>query len=406
MLYSYNGIKELPLIVICGPTASGKTELSVQLAKRFHGEIVNADSRQIYRYMDIGTAKIPGGTWKERDGTPYLIINDVIHHLIDIVEPDSTLTLAQYQNLAYQKIMEIYKRGHLPFIVGGTGLYIDAVTQYYNIPIVAPDWITRKKLAHMSIEDLRKILQTFNPTRAEQMNEADWKNPRRLIRAIEIGLGAIRKASQCPAPKYQGDGRVVAQRKIQCKRTITRLRFNTLFIIPNVNLANLDERINHRVDMMIEAGLIEETRRLLGMGYTYDLSSMSSIGYKQIGQYTKGEVGLDEAIRLIKQETKRYARRQLAWFRRNEQLNRVNSDDMAESLVDTFLSSQLAYETLDGISSGNTPFKVVYLTLPPHLANPTTGYWLSCSDKNCVRYSACLIECKKAIATFQFHSER
>lgn len=406
MLYSYNGIKELPLIVICGPTASGKTELSVQLAKRFHGEIVNADSRQIYRYMDIGTAKIPGGTWKERDGTPYLIINDVIHHLIDIVEPDNTLTLAQYQDLAYQKIIEIYKHAHLPFIVGGTGLYIDAVTQYYNIPIVAPDWIMRENLEHMSIEDLRKMLQAFNPTRAEQMNEADWNNPRRLIRATEIELGAITKASQCPAPKYQGDGQTVTQGKTQCKRTITRLRFNTLFILPNVSLTDLDERINHRVDMMIEAGLIEETRRLLGMGYTYDLSSMSGIGYKQIGQYTKGEIGLDEAIILIKQETRRYARRQLAWFRRNKQLNRVDSDGMAESLVDTFLSSQLAYETLDSISSGNTLFKVVYLTLPSHVANPTTGYWLSCFDNNCVSYSACLVECKKAIATFQCHSER
>jgi tRNA dimethylallyltransferase len=405
MLYSYNGIKELPLIVICGPTASGKTELSVQLAKRFHGEIVNADSRQIYRYMDIGTAKIQGGMWKEQDGTFYLIVDDVMHHLIDIVEPDNTLTLAQYQDLAYQKITEIYKRGHLPFIVGGTGLYIDAVAQYYNIPRVEPDWITREKLEHMNIEDLRRMLQAFNPTRAEQMNEADWKNPRRLIRAIEIELGATHKASQCPAPKYQGSGQAVTQREIQCKRTITRLRFNTLFIIPSVNFTDLDERINHRVDMMIEAGLIEETRRLLSMGYTYNLSSMSGIGYKQIGQYIKGDIGLDEAIRLIKQETRRYARRQLAWFRRNKQLNRVNSDDTAESLVDTFLSGQLAYETLDDISSGNTLSKLVYLALPPHAANPTPGYWLSCFDKNCVKYSACLIECQKAIATFQFYSE-
>lgn len=394
-MIALDNVRPVPLVIICGPTASGKTDMALRLAKGFGGEIISADSRQIYRYMDIGTAKRRGGMWKQdHSGTRYLLVDQVVHHLIDVVAPDDLLTLAQYQDLAYQRLIEVYQRGALPFLVGGTGLYIDAVTQRYNIPRVEPDWETRQRLQEYDVEKLKKILQTFDPTRAEQMNEHDLGNVRRLIRAIEVAIGRNSRVIDhvlLRSNELQSSEDSFSYNSVVCDRQMSGLVFQCLFVAPRVDLDELDKIINRRIDRMIEDGLIQENRRLVEMGYTYDLSSMSGIGYREIGQYLSGEIELDEAIVAIKIETRRYARNQLAWFRRNKNIKWVDSLDAAHRLIDEFFKDWMSKDSRSGIRLS----EIVYIPLPPHSGNPNPDVWVGSLCTNCTERIPCLHECRE-----------
>ncbi len=274
-----------PLLAIVGPTAAGKTALSLILAQALGGEIVSADSRQVYRGMDIGTAK---ATPEERALVP--------HHLLDVVDPDQVLTLAEYQRLAYAAIDDILARGRLPLLVGGTGQYVRAVLEGWRIPEVAPQPELRAALeaeaAAHGAAALHDRLAALDPVAAARI---DPRNVRRVIRALEVCLSTGRPISELQTkspPPY----RVV-------QIGVTRAR------------PELYARIDARVERMIEAGLVDEVRRLAAAGYGWDLPAMTGLGYRQIGQYLRGEITLDEAVALIKRGTRRFVQQQYNWFR-------------------------------------------------------------------------------------------
>jgi len=301
-----------PLIVIVGPTAVGKTRLAVRLCEELGGEIISADSRQVYRYMDIGTAK-PSEEERRR----------VSHHLIDIVDPDEGFTLAQYQDLAYGAIDDVIRRGKVPFLVGGTGLYIKAVTEGFAIPRVEPNPDLRRRLyreaAEMGRDVLYARLQAVDPIAAAKIAP---RNLRRVIRALEV---------------YEETGAPIShwQRKEPPP-------YRILWIGLTMPRAELYRRIDRRVDRMIERGLVDEVKSLVERGYSYDLPSMSGLGYRQIGMYLRGEIDLPTAIQLVKRDTRRFVRHQYNWFRLNDERIHwfdVTSDpyDEIATLIASFL---------------------------------------------------------------------
>lgn len=272
------------LIAILGPTAVGKSALAIQLAREFRGEIISADSRTVYRGMNIGTAK---PTPDEQALAP--------HHLIDVVQPNETFTLADYQHRAYATIAEIHARGNIPFLVGGTGLYMRAVLEGLSIPRVAPNLARREELEKLDAEFLYARLQTLDPLAASRIEP---RNKRRVIRAIEVCESSgqpISELQKLNAPNY---------RVLRIGLTMPRDR--------------LYERINARVDAMIAAGLVDEVRGLLERGYAPDLPSMSGLGYRQIVDYLQGKTLLEEAVRVLKRDTRRFVHHQYTWFRLND----------------------------------------------------------------------------------------
>jgi tRNA dimethylallyltransferase len=278
-----------PLVTIVGPTSVGKTRLALRLAKELGAEIVSADSRQLYRGMDIGTDK---PTAKERQRVP--------HHLVDIVDPDEEFTLAQYQDMAYAAIDDVLARSRVPFLVGGTGLYIKAVVEGWSIPRARPNEALRAELyreAEVKGEEaLHARLRQVDPVAAEKI---DPRNVRRVVRALEVYLETGRLISELQGrnpPPY---------RILQIGLTMER--------------SALYQRIDQRIDRMIERGLVEEVRGLVEQGYGYELPAMSGLGYRQVGGYLRGEISLEEAIHLIKRDTRRFVRQQYNWFRLNDE---------------------------------------------------------------------------------------
>jgi tRNA dimethylallyltransferase len=273
------------LLAIVGPTGVGKSRLAIRLAQALDGEIVSADSRQVYRYMDIGTAK---PTKEEQAIVP--------HHLIDIVNPDEDFSLAQYQQLAGKAIDDIQQRRKLPLLVGGSGLYVWAILDSWNIPKVAPDLEFRRSLEEkadrVGKDELYHELAKVDPVAAQRI---DPRNVRRIIRALEVYKEAKIPFSQ-----------------LQLKTTPP---FNTLIIGLTTDRAELYRRTDRRVDEMIKRGLVDEVKGLVDMGYDFALPAMSGIGYKQIGMYLRGELTLSAAIQQIKFETHRLVRHQYSWFR-------------------------------------------------------------------------------------------
>ncbi len=273
------------LVAIVGPTAVSKSQLALQLALSLGGEIISADSRQVYRYMDIGTAK---PTNEDRALVP--------HYLIDIINPDDDFSLAQYQKLAYQAISDIQNRGKLSLLVGGSGLYVRALLEGWSIPRIQPATELRHQLEEKAkirgTEELYKELLKLDPVAAYKI---DQRNVRRVIRAIEV----------C---KYAG----VPFSELRKRESPD---INVLVIGLTVERAELYNRIDRRVDEMIENGLVGEVRKLVNMGYGFNLPAMSGIGYRQIGMFLRGELSLEESISKIKFETHRFARHQYNWFR-------------------------------------------------------------------------------------------
>jgi tRNA dimethylallyltransferase len=277
-----------PLVAIVGPTAAGKTALALRLAEALPVEVVSADSRQVYRYMDIGTAK---PTREERERVP--------HHLLDVVDPDAAFTLAQYQELAYRAIDDVQRRGRIPLLVGGTGLYVRAVLEGLHIPHVEPDPRLRQQLLaeadSQGFAVLHERLRALDPVAAERI---DARNVRRVVRALEVccRLGQpISSLQRASPPPYQ-----------------------VLRIGLHMPRARLYQRIDARIDAMLSAGLVEEVRALVARAYGLDLPSMSGLGYRQIGMYLSGETTLPEAVALIQRHTRRFVRQQANWFREDD----------------------------------------------------------------------------------------
>jgi len=280
-----NSSKRNKVIAIVGPTASGKTDYAVQLAKELNGEIVSSDSRLVYKRFDIGTAK---PTQYEMQG--------IKHHLIDIVEPTEDYSAGLYLKDAKVAINDIISRGKFPIVAGGTGLYFRVLLEDFDLPKVEPDFDLRNKLKLLSSEDLYQILLDMDKKAAEFIDKNDKK---KLIRAIEV-------------VKITGKPLAENQRKKESE-------YDVEWIGMNYPREILYDRINKRVDLMIEKGLIEETEKLLRKYGPID-NIIDTIGYKEIYSYLNKELELEEAVNLLKQNTRRYAKRQLTWFRKNSEI--------------------------------------------------------------------------------------
>ncbi|HHY74729.1 MAG TPA: tRNA (adenosine(37)-N6)-dimethylallyltransferase MiaA [Bacillus bacterium] len=303
------------VIAIIGPTAVGKTKMSIELASALGGEIISGDSMQIYRGMDIGTAKV---TKAEMDGIP--------HHLIDIKNPTEDFSVAEFQMLATELIDDICKRGKIPIIAGGTGLYIQSVLYNYNFSDATSNLEYRtfleKRVEEEGIEDVYKELQLIDPESCERIHP---NNVRRVIRALEV---------------YHETGLTMTE---YLKEQESESSFNHRIIGLTMERNFLYERINKRVDMMIEQGLIEEVKKLYDAGIK-DCQSVQAIGYKELYDYFSGKVTVEEAIELLKRNSRRYAKRQLTWFR-----NKMDVEwfDMSEAVSSTYVFEKKTKEILN-----------------------------------------------------------
>jgi len=301
-------MEKKPLVVIVGPTAVGKTRLSIELAKALDGEIVSADSMQIYRYMDIGTAK---PTLEERQG--------ITHHMMDIIDPDQEFSVAEYQRLATRAIDDIHSRNKLPIVVGGTGLYVKSLLYPMNFTDACYDPEFRKELQHqaetMGKEYLHRKLQDVDPKTAARLHPNDV---RRVIRALEV---------------FHLTGKPMSEYNQGLEKM--DYKYNVAMIVLTMDRAKLYERINQRVDEMMENGLLDEVKQMVSKGYTKDMISMQGLGYKELMEYLQGNVSLEDAIYILKRETRRYAKRQLTWFRAQKDVVWVDVDrfESYESLV-------------------------------------------------------------------------
>ena len=302
-------------IVILGPTASGKTDLSLRLAKEFSGEIISADSRQVYTKMNIGTAK-PEGKWRIYDKQKRYVVDGVPHYGMDIIDPGKIFTVADFQSLSFSAIDDITSRGKLPIIAGGTGLYIWSVVDNLRIPKNPPMKKLRKSFENKSIEDLRVLLEKVDP---ESYVAIDKNNKRRLIRALEVAIST-------------GES-FVKQRKMH-EPVVDALQIGLAWDLPA-----LYERINRRADEQWKSGLIKEVMGLVKQKYSFDLPSMSGMGYKQVGYFLRGESSEKEALEMVKRDTRHYARRQMTWFKRDKRIKWIEKDSYqeAEKLVKEFL---------------------------------------------------------------------
>ena len=307
-----------PLVILVGPTAVGKTAASIGLAKALNGEIISGDSMQIFKGLDIGTAKI---TKEEMQGVP--------HHLIDIKEPWETFSVAEFKRLADEAIADIHDRGKMPIIVGGTGFYINSVLYEYHFGEADTDEAYRAELeqyaeAHGN-EALWNILQEKDPDSAAKLHSNDTK---RVIRALEVlhvtGIPASERQSTVD------------------KQT---MRYNAVYIALNMPREVLYDRINRRVDIMIQDGLEAEVRTALANGVAQDALSMTSIGYRQMIQYFNEEISFDRAVELIKRDTRHFAKRQLTWFRHDPNIQWVDkwgkTDEQIQQEILTLVHNKL-----------------------------------------------------------------
>ena len=278
-----------PLIILTGPTAVGKTKASIGLAKAIGGEIISADSMQVYKYMDIGSAKIRP---EEMEG--------ISHYLIDELEPDEEFHVVRFQQMAKEAMNRIYKNGHIPILVGGTGFYIQALLYDIDFTENQGDSSYRKYLEEIAKNQgalkLHAMLQEIDPKAAQEIHA---NNVKRVIRAIEY--------------HHLTGERISKHNEVQRAKESP---YEFCYFVLNDDRSHLYERIDRRVDQMIDDGLLEEVRRLKAKGYTRNMVSMQGLGYKEILAYLEGEITLEEAVYIIKRDTRHFAKRQITWFKR------------------------------------------------------------------------------------------
>ena len=288
-----------PLIVLTGPTAVGKTKLSIALAKAVNGEIISADSMQVYRYMDVGSAKI---TPDEMDGVP--------HHLVDVLDPTEDFNIVLFQQLAKKSMEEIYSKGRIPILVGGTGFYIQAITRDIDFTQSEQDDSYRQELETLAAEKgntfLHDMLASVDPKSAEDIHE---NNVKRVIRALEF---------------YKQNGTRISEHNEEQKEHVSP--YNLAYFVLNAPRPLIYERIDARVDEMLKNGLVEEVKTLQRMGCHRGMVSMQGLGYKEILAWLEGEYPYDEAVRILKRDTRHFAKRQLTWFRREGEVTWVDKD--------------------------------------------------------------------------------
>jgi tRNA dimethylallyltransferase len=289
-----------PIIVLTGPTSVGKTSLSIRLAKEVGGEIISADSMQVYKYMDIGTAKI---TQDEMEGIP--------HYLIDILDPSEDFNVVKFKQYAKEYIERIQVKGKIPIIVGGTGFYIQAVLYDIDFTDNNSDTAYRKELEQLAQEQgndyLHEMLQKVDPESAQAIHP---NNVKRVIRALEYA-------------SLTGDQISVHN----AEQRENKSPYQFCYFVLNKDRAKLYEAINQRVEFMLQKGLFDEVKQLASLGYTKELVSMQGIGYKELLAYLEGEYSFDQAIELIKRDTRHFAKRQLTWFKREKDVVWVNKDE-------------------------------------------------------------------------------
>jgi tRNA dimethylallyltransferase len=290
------------LIVIVGPTASGKTDLSVKIAKKFKGEIISADSRQVYKGMDIGTGK---ATKKERQGIP--------HHLLDVVGPKTRFNVVKYRKLALRTIKKIQEKNKLPILVGGTGFYIQAVIDGIVIPPVKPDWKLRKKLGQKTNQELFKILKKLDSDRAETIEK---DNPRRLIRALEIII-----KSKKPVPKLK-------------KQPI---KADLLILGIKKDQKDLKELIKKRLLKRLKIGMVAEVKKLKKSGVSWKKLEEFGLEYRHIAFFLQGKLTEQEMIERLQKEIEHYAKRQMTWFKRDLRIIWIKNYKQSENLIKQFL---------------------------------------------------------------------
>lgn len=301
-----------PLVILTGPTAVGKTDLSIQLATTINGEIISADSMQVYKKMDIGTAKV---TREEMKGIP--------HYLIDELMPDEEFNVTIWKERAKRALETIYAKGKVPIIAGGTGFYIQALLYDVDFSRDDNDYSYRKELQKLEKEkgadELHKLLQSVDPESAESIHA---NNVKRVIRALEY---------------YHLTGEKISLHNQTQREKVSN--YNFVYFVLTMDRERLYERINRRVDRMLEQGLLEEVKALKEEGYHKNMVSMQGIGYKEILDYLDGEYDYERAVYLLKQDTRHFAKRQMTWFRREKDVTMLNKDKFSseEDLLDDML---------------------------------------------------------------------
>lgn len=305
-----------PLIVLTGPTAVGKTELSIELAKKVNGSIISADSMQVYRHMDIGSAKIRS---EEMQGIP--------HYLIDTFEPEEEFHVVKFQEYAKKYMEEIYTQGRIPIIAGGTGFYIQALLYDIDFTKEEEDTHYRQKLEQFAKEHGAHALhEKLKEVDEKSANEIHENNVKRVIRALEFHHLSGKKISEHNEKERQKES-----------------PYSFAYFVLNDERDRLYRRINQRVDIMMEQGLVDEVQKLRSMGYHKKMVSMQGLGYKEILEYLEGECTLEEAVYRIKRDTRRFAKRQLTWFRREREVIWVNKQkfEYDNDKILTYMMSEL-----------------------------------------------------------------
>lgn len=298
--------KGLPsLVVVVGPNASGKSELAVAIAKKFNGEVISADSRQVYKGMDIGSGKI---TKKEMSGVP--------HHLLDVASPKSIFTVTRYRKLAMAAVKKIQKAGKIPILCGGTGFYVQAIVDGIVIPEVKPDWKLRQKLEKFSVGKLFETLKKLDPHRAKTIES---KNPRRLIRAIEIV-----KATKKPIPELKKQP----------------LSYEILMIGVKKNEKDLKKLIDRRTKKRLKAGMIAEVKKLRAKRLSWEKIESFGMEYRAAARFLQKKISREKMIEAIKKEDWQYAKRQMTWFSRDKRIRWVKTKPQAFALAKKYLTSQ------------------------------------------------------------------
>ncbi|WP_373899622.1 tRNA (adenosine(37)-N6)-dimethylallyltransferase MiaA [Haloimpatiens sp. FM7315] len=304
------------LLIIAGPTAVGKTNISIKLAKKLNGEIVSADSMQIYKYMDIGSAKI---TEDEME--------NVKHYMIDEVDPKEEFSVAEFKQRAEKYIIDIQSKNKFPLLVGGTGLYINSLIYNYTFTLTNKDIEYREYINNLAVEKGKEYVHSLlKDIDIESYNRLYPNDLKRVSRALEV---------------FKNTGKTISEFTKEQEKNLYDIPYNVKYFVLNMDREKLYERINLRVDTMMEKGLIDEVIKLKDMGYNSSMQSMKGIGYKEILYYLEKKISLDEAIYLIKKGSRNYAKRQLTWFRKDPRAIWINKDEFTNDMeiVDSIINT-------------------------------------------------------------------